>query len=235
MKIRPANCLVLLSGGQDSTTCLYWAKAKFKSVNVLNIMYGQRHEVECMAARKIASMADINSYQEFNLDFISKLGNSFLVGEGNISDPHPSSNKLPGSFVPGRNIFFLSVAAAIAYKKRMHDIVIGVSQTDYSGYPDCRASTITSIQTTLSLAMDYRFVIHTPLMYLSKDQTVKMATTLPGCIDILAYSHTCYEGEVPPCGKCPACILRAKGFKEEGITDPLLERLAYEKLEHNNE
>jgi len=219
------SCLVLLSGGQDSTTCLYWAKRKFGPIFVLNIMYGQRHEVECLAARKIFQMAKMADYRELKLDFISQLGNSALVGFGDISASHSLSDKLPASFVPGRNVFFLSVAAAIAYEKGIHDIVTGVGQTDFSGYPDCRDNTIKALQITLSLAMDYDFTIHTPLMWLTKAETIKLALSLPGCSRALAYSHTCYEGKVPPCGECPACKLRAKGFKEVGIKDPLLRRL----------
>lgn len=218
------SALVLLSGGQDSTTCLYWAKENFKDVSVLNIWYGQRHAVEIEAAKKIARLADV-SYTSFKTTLFQEIGDSALVKSGKISSHHRGSDKLPASFVPGRNIVFLTVASIIAYKQGIQNIVTGVCQTDYSGYPDCREQTIKSLEKTLSLGMEYQFSIHTPLMYLTKKETVEMAMNLPGCVDALSYSHTCYEGKAPPCGKCPACILRAKGFLEAGIPDPLIKRL----------
>lgn len=218
------SALVLLSGGQDSTTCLYWAKQRFKQVKALNIWYGQRHEIEIEAAKKIAYLADV-PYTDFKTTLFQEIGDSVLVQEGEISSNHRSSDKLPASFVPGRNVVFLTIAAIMAYKGGIHNVVTGVCQTDYSGYPDCRDNTIKSLQITLSLAMDYPLKIHTPLMNKTKKETVEMALGLIGCEEALSWSHTCYEGEIPPCGKCPACILRAKGFSEAGIEDPLLIRL----------
>lgn len=222
------NCLVLLSGGQDSTTCLFWAKTQWEDVVVLNIWYGQRHEVEIEAAKKIAHLANV-PYYDFNTDLFQRIGGSVLLEEGDISAQHKIANNLPASFVPGRNIIFLTIAAAIAYKHQIPNIVTGVCETDSSGYPDCRYATINALETTLRLGMEYPFMIHTPLMYRNKKETVEMAMALPGCMEALAYSHTCYEGKVPPCGKCPACILRTKGFLEAGIPDPLIERLYMEE------
>ncbi|MEA3420779.1 MAG: 7-cyano-7-deazaguanine synthase QueC [Acidobacteriota bacterium] len=218
------SALVLLSGGQDSTTCLYWAKQKFKKITALNIWYGQRHEVEIKAAKKIASLSEV-LYTDFKTTLFQEIGDSALIQDGNVSVNHRASNKLPASFVPGRNVMFLTIASIIAYKWDIHDIVTGVCQVDSSGYPDCRDNTVKSLQVTLSLAMDYQLTIHTPLMDKTKKETVEMALGFIGCREALSWSHTCYEGQIPPCEECPACILRAKGFAEAGIPDPLIERL----------
>ena len=220
--------VILLSGGQDSTTCLFWALQNFHKVLALNILYGQRHDVEVKAARKIASIASVDIH-EIHADQIFKtLGNSGLIEtDSDISSSHKTDSSLPASFVPGRNIMFLTIAAVWAYSKGINDIVTGVCQTDYSGYPDCRDNTIKSIQVTLSLGLAKDIIIHTPLMWMTKAETVLMARykSSPFCWEALSYSHTCYEGKIPPCGKCPACKLRAKGFKEAGFEDPLIERL----------
>lgn len=226
--MRPFKALVLLSGGQDSTTCLYWAKARFKEVLALNIGYGQRHSIEIKTAKKIAKLANV-SYMEFNTSIFKKIGNSALLGKEDISAPHKTAANLPASFVPGRNIVFLTISAMIAYKHQISNIVTGVCETDYSGYPDCRYATINALETTLKLGMEYSFKIHTPLMHKTKKETVEMAMEIPGCMEALAYSHTCYEGKIPPCGKCPACKLRARGFLEAGVPDPLIERLYVEE------
>lgn len=226
--MRGSKCLALFSGGQDSTTCLYWAKANFEEVSVLNIEYGQRHSIEIEAAIRIAKLADV-PYHSFTTGLFRKIGGSALIEKGNISASHKTASNLPASFVPGRNIVFLTIAAAIAYKHQIPNIVTGVCETDYSGYPDCRHATISALETALGLGMEYPFKIHTPLMYLSKKETVEMAMKMPGCMEALAYSHTCYEGKIPPCGVCPACKLRAKGFLEAGIPDPLIKRLYVEE------
>lgn len=222
------KAIVLLSGGQDSTTCLFWAKTKFEEVSVLNIEYKQRHSIEIQSAQKIANLANV-PYYDFTTDLFQQIGGSVLLEEGDISAQHKIAGNLPASFVPGRNIIFLTIAAAIAYKHQIPNIVTGVCETDYSGYPDCRHATISALETTLTLGMEYPFEIYTPLMYRSKKETVEMAMEMPGCMEALAYSHTCYEGKIPPCGKCPACILRAKGFLEARVPDPLIERLYAEE------
>lgn len=218
------KALVLFSGGQDSTTCLFWAKSNFKEVIALNISYGQRHQVEVESASKIASLAGVEIFQ-IDTDIFKCIGDSALVCPGDIASNHRASTNLPSSFVPGRNLFFLTVAGALAYKYGIHHIVTGVCQTDYSGYPDCRDNTIKSLEVALSLGMDFPFCIHTPLMQMTKAQTVILAQSLPGCMEALAYSHTCYEGYCPPCGNCPACLLRQKGFSEANVTDPLILRM----------
>lgn len=215
--------LVVFSGGQDSTTCLYLAKHNFEEVYCLNINYGQRHAIEIQAAERIAKMANV-PYKILAIDFLKEIGDSALLEEGNISDHHRSSNDLPASFVPGRNIILLTAAAMYAYKIGIKHIMTGVCQTDFSGYPDCRHDTIRKLEATLLAGMGCAFEILTPLMYLTKAESVTLAGTLPGCMEALAFSHTCYEGQIPPCGKCPACILRQKGFDEAGTIDPLIKR-----------
>lgn len=213
--------VVLFSGGQDSTTCLFWAKEKFSEVIALNILYGQRHAIERESARKIADLAEVELI-ELEMDVFSKINDSALINkELNVSSAHGKNSNLPASFVPGRNIMLLTVAASFAYSRDITNIVTGVCQTDYSGYPDCRDKTIKALELALSLGMDKDFQIHTPLMWKTKAETVNMAADLKGCFDALALSHTCYNGQYPPCGECPACKIRARGFDEAGLTDPI--------------
>ena len=129
---------------------------------------------------------------------------------------------MPNTFVPGRNLIFLTFAAAFAYQRSIENLVTGVAQTDYSGYPDCREKTIQSLQESIRLGMESAVRIHTPLMNLSKQETVELAVEL-GALGAMALTHTCYNGERPPCGQCPACVLRAKGFADAGVADPLVE------------
>jgi 7-cyano-7-deazaguanine synthase len=229
--MKKGSCLVLLSGGQDSTTSLYWARENFTSVSAINIIYGQRHLIEVKCADKIADLAGVSVKHQITTDIFQNIGDSALLSSsGDINSHHRGSDKLPASFVPARNILFLTIAAAVAFKTGIADIVTGVCQTDFSGYPDCRDNTIKSLQVTLSLAMDYPFIIHTPLMWLTKAESVKLAKSLPGCMDALVYSHTCYEGLYPPCGKCPACILRQKGFQEANTPDPIYLRSIFDPV-----
>ncbi len=216
------DALVLFSGGQDSTTCLYWAKEKFKSVTALNMNYGQRHANEIDAAHKIASMAGIGLLTH-NLDVFKNINaqSALLNDTEDISAPHVLNKKLPASFVPGRNVLFLTIAAMIAYNMKIRDIVTGVCETDFSGYPDCRDNTIKSLQITLNLAFGCdNIVLHTPLMWKTKAQTVRMAQKYMGCWEALEHSVTCYNGQKSGCGECPACKLREKGFAEAGMFDP---------------
>ena len=218
------NAVCLLSGGQDSTTALFWAKRKFDKVFAVIIDYGQKHRVEIESAKKIADIANVD-YNIIPVPFFAQLGDSSLTGPGNVSDAHNLNPNLPSSFVPGRNIIFMTVAAMVAYKLGYENVVTGVCETDYSGYPDCRRQAVDAVESAVSLGMDVPFIeIHTPLMYLSKLQTVKMAKTLDGCMEALKYSHTCYNGVWPPCGVCPSCKLRAKGFEEAGEMDPIFSR-----------
>jgi len=148
------------------------------------------------------------------------LGGNALT-DSDIAVEKSSGNDLPNSFVPGRNLIFLTFAAAFAWQRGISDLVAGVAQTDYSGYPDCRRDTIDALEQSLNLGMERTFTIHTPLMNLSKKETVELARDL-GALDAMGFTHTCYNGQRPPCGTCPACQLRAKGFLEAGIADPLI-------------
>ncbi len=215
-----AKALVLLSGGQDSTTALFWAKKRFGSVEAVSFDYGQRHRVELKSAAGIAKMAGVEQTVIKISEYKAIQNSALLDPEVPTSARHKLNKKLPATFVPGRNILFLTAAAALAYTKKIGNIVIGVSQVDYSGYPDCRRGFIKSMQRSLSLGMEFPVTIHTPLIKLNKKETVLLAKKL-GVLDYMAYTHTCYEGKKPGCGRCPACRLRAKGFKEAGIADPL--------------
>jgi 7-cyano-7-deazaguanine synthase len=218
-----SSAILLLSGGQDSTTCLYWAKERFETVYALTFDYGQRHRIEIEAAERIARLASVKEHKTLQVPELSQLGGSSLTTEI-MMDEHGGRGDLPNSFVPGRNILFLTLAAAWAYQLECHDLVGGMCQTDYSGYPDCRRATMDSLETTLRLGMEWDITIHTPLMFLTKCETVLLAQAVRA-MDALAYSHTCYEGKRPPCGVCPACKLRAKGFAEANVPDPLLLRV----------
>jgi len=213
--------LVVLSGGQDSTTCLYWALNNYKEVQTITFDYGQRHRVELDAATKVAEIAGVRN-EILPINTFEKLGGNSLTGSADV-ESSTVDRQLPNTFVPGRNLIFLTFAAAFAYQRGIKDIITGVCQTDYSGYPDCRQNTIEALQVAVNLGMEYQVKIHTPLMWMTKAETVHFAKKV-GALEALAWSHTCYNGKVPPCGECPACGLRAKGFDEAGIKDPLIER-----------
>jgi 7-cyano-7-deazaguanine synthase len=215
-----SKAVVVLSGGQDSTTCLFWALDRFGDgeVEALTFDYGQRHRIELECAAMVAEHAAV-AHTTLPIDTFAALGGNALTDAG-IQVEDAADNGLPNTFVPGRNLIFLTFAAAFAWQRGIGDLVTGVAQTDYSGYPDCRRETIDELEETLKLGMERAFTIHTPLMNLSKKQTVELARDL-GALDAMALTHTCYNGQRPPCGECPACRLRAKGFKEAGITDPL--------------
>ncbi|MBM3222310.1 MAG: 7-cyano-7-deazaguanine synthase QueC [Candidatus Tectomicrobia bacterium] len=218
------GAVCLTSGGQDSTTCLFWARQRFHPLLALAFDYGQRHRRELDAAQTVCDLADV-PLTVLPLMVLRDLGGSALIGNQDPILASSSRGGLPNTFVPGRNLLFLTVAAAFAYQRALHHLVIGACETDYSGYPDCRAQTMQALETTLQLGMDYDIHIHTPLMYLTKAQTVTLAQDV-GAMEALRYSHTCYEGHFPPCGTCPACQLRARGFAEAGVVDPLLQRAA---------
>lgn len=230
MQQTPNRALVVLSGGQDSTTCLAWARRRFETLYAITFDYGQRHRVELAAASRIAELAGVVEHRVIPVSGLAELGGSAMLAD----DPTTADavgddgdGGLPNTFVPGRNLLFMTYAAAWAWKIGVSELVTGVCQTDYSGYPDCRESTMHALQDALNAGMDGAFTIHTPLMHLTKADSVRLAID-HDALPLLAYSHTCYNGQVPPCGTCPACLLRAKGFAEAGIADPLLERLAAE-------
>lgn len=216
----PDAAVVVFSGGQDSTTCLAWAQARWTRVECVAIDYGQRHRVELDAARLIAAEADA-PLSIVPCDSLRALGGNSLSGNLAVPVGVPAEGTIPNTFVPGRNLVFLTLAAAFAYQRGITELVTGVCQTDYSGYPDCRESTMVALQAALRAGMDAPFTIHTPLMHLTKAESILLMRDL-GRLDLLANSHTCYNGVRPPCGTCPSCLLRAKGFAEAGIADPLL-------------
>ena len=215
------KAVVVLSGGQDSTTCLWWALDRFgrNQVEALTFDYGQRHRVELDCASEISGVAGVG-HTVLPINTFAAIGGNALTDTG-VEVADPGGGELPVTFVPGRNLIFLTFAAAWAWPREIRHIVTGVAQTDYSGYPDCRQNTIDSLADTLELGMEQRFTIHTPLMNLSKKETVLLADQL-GAMDAMALTHTCYNGERPPCGTCQACLLRARGFAEAGIADPLV-------------
>jgi 7-cyano-7-deazaguanine synthase len=225
----PSRALVLFSGGQDSATCLAWALKTFDHVETVAFDYGQRHHVELECRQHF-----IKSLHDVPQTPISKLGEDHLItleALGTLSDTsltreraiEMSASGLPSTFVPGRNLIFLTFAAALAYRRNCRHIVLGVCETDYSGYPDCRDDTIKAMQVALNLGLEQRFVLHTPLMWRDKAQTFELAQEIGGqaLVDsVLEHTHTCYMGNRTMrhtwgygCGTCPACKLRKTGFE----------------------
>jgi 7-cyano-7-deazaguanine synthase len=224
----PDSALVLFSGGQDSTTCLAWALAHFARVETVGFDYGQRHRVELEARPRIldAIRERFPAWNErlgddhlLTLDVLKHIGGSALTDTLKIE---MGRDGLPTSFVPGRNVLFLTAAAALGYRRGIADLVGGMCETDFSGYPDCREKTVVATAEALSLALDRRVTVHTPLMYIDKGATWAMAEDLggPALVDLIVEETvTCYEGDRMHrhdwgygCGTCPACDLRAKGY-----------------------
>ncbi|MBP0495651.1 7-cyano-7-deazaguanine synthase QueC [Roseomonas indoligenes] len=223
------GALVLFSGGQDSTTCLAWALDRFGRVETVGFDYGQRHRVEldCRGALRAGLRA-------IKPEWAERLGDDHTLAIpvlGDISDTALTrdvaiameAGGLPNTFVPGRNLIFLTFAAALAYRRGLRHIVGGMCETDYSGYPDCRDDTMKALQVALNLGMESRFVVETPLMWIDKAETWRLAQRLGGdplVRLIVEDTHTCYRGERGPlhpwghgCGTCPACELRAAGWR----------------------
>lgn len=224
------GALVLFSGGQDSTTCLAWGLERFDRVETIGFDYGQRHAIEMDCRTPLLSaMRDMNPKWNARLeeDHVIDLGVLGQISETSLTrdaEITMEENGLPSTFVPGRNLVFLTFAAATAYRRGLSHIVGGMCETDYSGYPDCRDETMKSMQNTLRLGMDTNVTLHTPLMWLDKADTWALAEELGGdaLIDlILEETHTCYLGERGECydwgygcGDCPACALRKKGWEQ---------------------
>jgi len=216
MKISLDNsrALVILSGGQDSTTCLFWAKKHFKEVSALSFVYGQKHVREVEFAAQTARDAGV-SFDKMDVGFIGSLAKNSLTDQKMPMDQVKPAGSPPNTFVPGRNLFFISIAAVYARERGIRHLVTGVSQTDFSGYPDCRDNFIRSLNVTLNLALEEQFVIHTPLMWIDKCATWALADEL-GVLDLIRErTITCYNG-VPGdgCGHCPACKLRREGLEK---------------------
>lgn len=208
------TALVVFSGGQDSTTCLFWAKKHFERVHALCFFYGQKHREEVEIARKIAEGAGV-PFEVKDVSFIGSLAHNSLTDYSIPMDKEKPEGSVPNTFVPGRNLFFLSIAAVYARELGIHHLVIGVSQTDFSGYPDCRDAFVKSLNVTLNLAMDDTFVIHTPLMWIDKSETWALADEL-GVLELVRQETlTCYNGiKGDGCGECPACALRREGLQK---------------------
>lgn len=246
------SAVVLLSGGQDSTTCLWWTLYRIQEivtqgppeahavvtprVRCLSIHYGQRHSVEIEAAEKVVAIAR-EQFPHIEIEHVHVNvgsvfgGDSPLVSDNEVGQ-YDTADDLPGgtepTFVVGRNLLFLTIAANHAAQVDASCIVTGVCEEDYGGYPDCRRRFIDAAEVAIAQAVKGRsewVEIATPLMHLNKRESVELAVSLDGCMEALAWTHTCYRGEVPPCGKCHACHLRARGFREAGVPDPLLERV----------
>lgn len=227
-----STALVVLSGGQDSTTCLYWAKANFDVIESIAFNYGQRHAIELQSASTVAQLAGVAKHHV--LDIRNLLSSrSPLVEHDRPLERYACfttmerivGDKIENTFVPMRNSVFLTMAANVAVSRDIFNLVTGVCQQDNANYPDCTLQFIDSQQATINKALGIdNFCIHTPLMHLSKKETVLLANSLDGCWDAMAYTHTCYDGKVPPCGNCHSCLLRAHGFAEAGMIDPLVER-----------
>ena len=227
----PESALVLFSGGQDSATCLAWALDRYDHVETVGFAYGQRHaiELECREPLRqgIAALSPAKWRERLGADHVVDMASSLsAIGATALTTQTAiamNADGLPNTFVPGRNLLFLTYAAAIAYRRGLRRIVAGVCETDYSGYPDCRDDTIKAMQLALNLGMQRRFVLETPLMWRDKAATWELARTLGGdaLVELIrTASHSCYLGDrsrLHPwgygCGACPACDLRRAGFE----------------------
>ncbi|MFC5560055.1 7-cyano-7-deazaguanine synthase QueC [Ureibacillus thermophilus] len=207
------KAIVVFSGGQDSTTCLFWAKEQFKEVEAVTFDYGQRHRLEIECAKEIAKEVGVK-HHILDMSLLNQLAPNALTRD-DIEVEEGKDGELPSTFVPGRNLLFLSFAGVLASQVGAKHIVTGVCETDFSGYPDCRDVFIKSLNVTMNLAMDDTFVIHTPLMWLTKAQTWELADQL-GVLDFVRNNTlTCYNGIIADgCGECPACKLRKRGLDE---------------------
>ena len=207
------KAIVVFSGGQDSTTCLFYAKRHFKEVELVTFNYGQRHNTEIEVASKIAKDQGLK-HHILDMSLLSQLPPNALTKHDMKIET--GVDGIPNTFVPARNLLFLSFAGALAYQVNAKHIITGVCETDFSGYPDCRDSFIKSMNVTLSLSMDRDFVIHTPLMWLDKTQTWELSDEL-GVLDYVRHNTlTCYNGIIGDgCGECPDCKLRQRGLHKK--------------------
>jgi 7-cyano-7-deazaguanine synthase len=224
------GALVLFSGGQDSTTCLAWALSRYRNVETIGFDYGQRHAIELTVRPKVLQQVralspewhrTLGDDHMIDLSLIGKISDTALTRNVEIS---MQENGLPNTFVPGRNLMFMTVAATVAYRRGLDVLVGGMCETDFSGYPDCRDDTMKALQVALNLGMATRLKVETPLMWIDKAATWQLAQDLGGqtLVDLIREeTHTCYLGERGTlhdwgygCGKCPACELRARGYRQ---------------------
>ena len=216
-----SSAIVLFSGGQDSTTCLAWALQKFKHVETIGFDYRQRHSVELQCRKQVLAALSSSRLGEdhlLDLKILSDISDTALTSDSEIK---LLDTGLPNTFVPGRNLLFFTLATALAYRRGIHSLIGGMCETDYSGYPDCRRSTLDSLQTTLALGTKQQFLIHTPLMYLDKAAIWWLSDELKVLDLVVEYTHTCYVGNRSDrhpwgygCNECPACKLRSAGWEK---------------------
>lgn len=228
--------VVCVSGGQDSTYCLFWAKQMFDEVYAVTFDYGQTHSLEKEAVKKVTGMAGV-PLATLHVPVLGQMkGGKLTNSEGEFchsGDTHPMFPHLPVTFVPLRNLILFSIASAYAVSLSIYTLVVGVSQQDYSGYPDCREAFLKQLTETINTALDLpqdKFQILAPLLYKTKEEEVSSGLSIPGLLEAWAFTHTCYNNLYPPCGVCDACRLRAKGFEKARILDPLMVRAC---KEHN--
>jgi 7-cyano-7-deazaguanine synthase len=211
--MKNSKALVVFSGGQDSTTCLFWALKNFNEVEVVTFDYNQRHSLEIECAKSIAIELGVR-HHILDMALLNQLAPSALTRD-DIDVKDGEEGGLPSSFVPGRNLVFLTFAGILASQIGAKHIVTGVCETDFSGYPDCRDIFVKSLNVTLNLSMDSQFVIHTPLMWIDKAETWKLADELGALEFVREKTLTCYNGVIADgCGECPACKLRKRGLDE---------------------
>jgi 7-cyano-7-deazaguanine synthase len=211
--MKNSKALVVFSGGQDSTTCLFWALKNFNEVEVVTFDYNQRHSLEIECAKSIANELGVK-HHILDMALLNQLAPSALTRD-DIDVKDGEEGGLPSSFVPGRNLVFLTFAGILASQVGAKHIVTGVCETDFSGYPDCRDIFVKSLNVTLNLSMDSQFVIHTPLMWIDKAETWKLADELGALEFVREKTLTCYNGVIADgCGECPACKLRKRGLDE---------------------
>lgn len=211
--MKQEKAIVVFSGGQDSTTCLFWAKERFSEVEAVTFDYGQRHRLEIECAKEIANELGVK-HHILDMSLLNQLAPNALTRD-DIEVKDGNEGELPSTFVPGRNLLFMSFAGVLASQVGAKHIVTGVCETDFSGYPDCRDIFIKSLNVTLNLSMDDSFVIDTPLMWLDKAQTWELADELGALNFVRERTLTCYNGiKADGCGECPACKLRQNGLNE---------------------
>lgn len=211
--LKQKKAVVVFSGGQDSTTCLFWAMERFEEVEAVTFDYNQRHSLEIECARKITKELNI-PHHILDMSLLNQLAPNALT-RSDIAVVDGEEGELPSTFVPGRNLLFMSFAGVLASQIGAKHIITGVCETDFSGYPDCRDVFIKSLNVTLNLSMDQSFVIDTPLMWLNKEETWELADNLGGFDFVREKTLTCYNGIIADgCGECPACKLRKKGLDD---------------------
>jgi len=223
-EIPRGNAVVVLSGGQDTATCVMWAKRYFRKVYAVTFKYGQTLDIELRAAKTIVRIAELAGHEIIDISEVSRLlsRTTSLVRSSDLDISWQGGRGvLPTTFVPGRNLLFLVLGAMYAYSVDSHHLVIGVNFADWVGYPDCRPDVFPPLEESLRQGMEWEVKIHAPLLYLDKARINWLAEDLQAYQILYPYTHTCYRGERPPCGTCPACITREWGFKLAGLPDPL--------------